>query len=122
MATALVGALLSATLVAIGRHTHQVRLAQDRIAALEIADGLLRLWLVDGVEPEGDEGVVPGGAASGSNTWRWRLRGERAEGLEAMGAHLGRVEIINPEKNDLVLAALEFVSTSPITAAYAGVR
>lgn len=116
-ATALVGALLSATLVAIGRHTQQVRLAQDRIAALEIADGLLRLWLVEGVEPEADEGLVPG-----NDAWRWRLRGERAEGLETMGAHLGRVEIVNPEKNDLVLASLEFVSTSPITAAYAGVR
>lgn len=114
-ATALVGALLSATLVAIGRHTHQVRRAQDRIAALEAADGLLRLWLVEGVEPEASEGGVPG-----HETWRWRLLGERAEGLEALGAHLGRVVIVGRNQEDL--AGLDFVSTWSITAAQAGTQ
>jgi hypothetical protein len=108
-ATALTATLLSAMLVAVGRHTLQVRRAQDRIAALEFADDFLRDWLVDGVALDASEGFV-----AGKEGWRWRLSGRPELELEPIGAHLGRVEVI--DATDRVLAQLEFVSTSPLTA------
>ena len=112
---ALLGVLLSATLVAIGRHTRQVRLAQDRLIALEVADGLLHQWLVqDGGRLEAEEGSVPDHPA-----WRWQVTGRIEPGIEHLGAHIGRVEIVkqrSAQEEEAVLASLEFVSTSPVTA------
>ncbi|MEO0529373.1 MAG: hypothetical protein AAF266_02225 [Planctomycetota bacterium] len=78
---------------------------------------MLKSWLIDGLEPEADEGVVVGHEA-----WRWRLRGEPSPGLSSVGAHVGRIEIIKQSvDHEVALAQLEFVSTSPLTAAHAGV-
>lgn len=108
-ATALAAALLSATLVAVGKNTLQVRRAQDRIAALEFADDFLRDWLVNGVAVATSEGPI-----AGKEGWQWRLSGRVEPGLEPFGAHIGCIEII--DANGLVLSKLEFVSTSPLTA------
>lgn len=111
---ALLGVLLSTTLVAIGRHTKQARAAQNRIEALGVADNMLRVWLVENEgQIEAKEGTVAGHA-----DWYWQVVGQQAPGLEPLGAHIGRLEILShsPGQDEKLLASLEFVSTSPITA------
>ena len=113
-AIALLGALLSATLVAVGRHTRQVRQAQDRIEALEAADRLLSGWfLQQGGELDALEGVVPGHA-----DWRWSVSGAQPEEQSSpAGAHVARLAIYDhlAQRGSAPLASLEFVSVSTLT-------
>ena len=118
-AIALLGLLLSATLVAIGRHTRQARRAQDRVAAIDLADGLLHQWLV---EQNGQIDSNAGTIASRPG-WRWRLKGRRDTDLERFGAHIGKLSIYRASESPPTdpLATLEFVSTSSVTAPTEGV-
>lgn len=119
-ATVLLGVLLAGVVVASARHTRQTRLAQDRLAALEVADRLLTDWvLVRGGAIDEAEGLVEGRPG-----WRWRVSGRFEPSLAPLGAHVGRLEIVDTaatsvegdRRRAVVLASLEFVSNAAATA------
>ena len=106
-AMALLGGTLAAVVVAAGRHTQQVRSAQDRIEATDAADRLLSSWLVDA----GGQIPAPAGPVPGRAGWRWRVSGRIEPDLLPLGCHVGRLEI-HGEGDGPPLAAVEFVSNS----------
>ncbi len=116
---ALLGALLSMMLISVARHTEQARMAQDRLEAFQIADSLLTDWLVQ------NGGVIPSeqGSIQGHPDWEWQIEGKVSHGLANLGAHTAVLMIVDriaKEKKERTLAEIEFVSTSPLTAAAAG--
>lgn len=119
-ASVLLGSLLATAVVSASRHTQQVRGAQDRLNALEVADELLHSWLVDGQgNIESNEGPVPD-----HDGWTWRVYGRTEPELEPLGFHVGVLQIIDQTRQQRmsgdsaarILAEVEFVSSSAVTA------
>lgn len=112
-ASVLLGTLLATAVVSASRHTQQVRRAQDRLEALEIADGLLRTWLVERQGTiEAREGLI-----DGHDGWRWEVTGRIEPELQPLGFHVGILTIVDRSsvESDRVLAQIEFVSSSVTT-------
>lgn len=118
-ASVILGSLLATAVVSASRHTQQVRGAQDRLAALTVADELLHSWLVDG------QGVIEKaeGVVDGHPHWRWRITSRPEAELDPLGCHVAVLQIVDQfprtgfsDEESKVLAEVEFLCTSATTA------
>jgi len=103
----LVGTLMVAVLVAHRRAAGQTRLAQRRLAAIEVLDALLAARQQPGTE----ELQLARGKAPGANPYLWRssLRDDAA--LAPLGAGVLRIELYDPAfKGGETVAAVELLA------------
>ena len=86
---AVMSTLLVSVLIASAKLRTQAALAEVRVEACEVADGLLKEWW-----PEKDELPRNGeGVASGRRTWVWRTRPVASEDAETLGGEVIALEI-----------------------------
>ena len=92
---ALLATLLVSILMAFSAHAGQIRAAQDRLQAIEIADALLTRWTAsDGIPAVGREDAVPGSEA----LW-WRIVVSPSVAPSATGLHTVRLEVFERPAN-----------------------
>lgn len=85
----LLGTILAAILIARGRVVVQDRLAERRLEACHVLDGLLEQWWAQPDRiPQAGQGEVPGDPA-----WRWQTRTVTSADAEALGAAVVQVEL-----------------------------
>jgi prepilin-type N-terminal cleavage/methylation domain-containing protein len=105
----LLGTLLVAILVAHRRHVEQIRHAEARLAATEAADGLLAKWSAEGTwgatknagEFEGRPGLA----------WQWTVI--PAQGLNRLGAAVGRLEVVG--RDGIVLSHVDVLTADVLS-------
>lgn len=88
----LLATLLVGTMLAYGSHIRQVRAAQQRLQATDIAERILVDWYEseDGVPPR-DEDVI-----AGTDGWRWRTTPLASNDSNPFRARVVRFEIYDP--------------------------
>lgn len=87
---AILATLLWGVLTAKNRATHQALRAEQRLAAVTIADHLLGQWWSNGSVPVPSEGGVPE-----HPSWRWHTRVVARSSVAAWGAHVGELRIVD---------------------------
>ena len=86
----LVGTLLVTVLTAHRQNARQTRTAQQRLAAIDVLDGLL-------ADSAGTALLEPNGKISGDNPFYWRTTVRRDAAAEVLGAMIVRVEVFDPQ-------------------------
>lgn len=106
---ALLSTLLVATLVAYRGHVRQVRVAQQRLDAIEKIDTLMADWSETREYPA--SGTVE--MFDHRNQMNWRLLEVDSNHIRDLNARILRLEVFRPtvsaENTDLVLASVEFL-------------
>ena len=88
-ALVLMGTLLVGIVMARGKHTRQLALADERLAAIAAADNLLASWWAEPASlPRSGSGTVPG-----RPTWRWSIESVENESIEQLGAAIVRLTL-----------------------------
>ena len=86
----LMGTLLVAVLTAHRQNARQTRTAQQRLAAIEVLEGLL-------ADPSGTALLEPDGKVPGENSFHWRTSVRRDAAADVLGALIVRVEVFDPD-------------------------
>lgn len=112
VAIVLLATLLVGVLVATGRHLRQIRAADQRRQAIEIADGLLAQWLRD---PQRIHVPASGKSRDG---FIWRTRELPSTQVLSLGLRIVRVEIMDEKdqgtEGQRPLAAVEIAIARPV--------
>lgn len=103
---ALLGALLTTSLLSYTSHVEQIRTARQRLAAIESADSLLMHWFAKGTFPD-----FPAAGECCDEPFRWQAAVARKVRLPMSEVQIVRLEIF--EQADITtadaLASVEFV-------------
>ena len=93
----LMSTLLVGILMACGGQIRQTKLAQRRLAAVRLADGLLTQWFNDSEQTLSESS---GGSPEGSGL-SWQIRSvESGESCKAMNVEVVRLEILTNDAHD----------------------
>ena len=106
----LLATLATSILLGYAAHRRQIRTAEDRIVAVEIADQLLSGWYASGSRPPmNQQGFVP----VADQQWRWRTRLLRPVRDIRLSIDVMRLEIRRPGEaaQDLPTLAVEVMVT-----------
>jgi hypothetical protein len=102
---ALLASLLTALLLARARYSQQWVLANQRLAAVQLADELLAEWWTEPQElPRADQGVL-----DEQRGWKWRTQVIQNHAADSIGVEVIRLEILQEDPEAIPLATLEIV-------------
>ena len=107
-ATALLGGVLSASIVGIARFQAAQNTAKLRIQAVGIADQLLTGWLAAGSIPRsGSEEIDEAG-------WRWETSSRAASLLDDLETEIVTVTIFAPDRGSPITSVDVLTSSGPV--------
>src|SRR5688500_5571048 len=107
----LLGMILSSALVARGRFQRQWRAAEDKLAAVRVADELVSEWIA---APAGAAPVPGVGAVPGAPDLRWRTTWLRDPYAQRLGARAARLEITGGRSGSVrAIVSVKFLLQPP---------